>query len=548
MPTLKRLSAHLMFFVVLMAAFAALTGVWHRLDYAVYRRWYLPKHVPFSADIMVVDLPRFRESADHADPSDFRLRLADLLGNLAARKPHPDAVALDVVFSNDGRGLPALTAAVDSLTTNEVAVYAVVDPKEPSGGGALLPWKTIWEDQAAGLYQEHLSGYGHTQINSPYMGVLSYDTQLALELPDGSRMSLLALPLKVVADRNRTALPAARSLVLPLADSAELAAHTYRFEHAAGATSGGRLARGSDTTSPALGGAIVVVGSFAADAPGAVSVAGPMVVASAISAQLTGGGALQPIDHPGLLLLQILVFGALTAAAFALLFEYLKRLQTHPVLTAVLSAIIALAGLAGTAAAGRLLGFATPVGLPLFAIGLAALLAWHFALKFLVTGLAEGSGKYDVFISYSRQQGDWVVANVLEPLKAMRKSDGSPLAIYFDKESISIGEAFTTKYMWAIVDSTFFLPVFSPEYYGKMHCSNEMDLAYKRAMDKRVALLPVATTLAAVPAIYSHLNIAIADQNAAFFEGIRKRLLQPDPPMGVEHAPSGIPPATTNHS
>jgi len=528
MPTLKRLSSHVLFFIVLMSLVAALTGVWRSLDYAVYRRFYLPQQAPFSTGVVLVDLPRFRPAVDHGDPTDFRLRLADLLDAIAARKPHPDAVVLDVVFANDARALPALAAAVDSLTRNEVGVYAVVDPQEPNGT-ALLTWPKIWEEHAASLYQEHLSGYGHTRVHPPHAGVFTYDTELDLTLADGSVMALTSLPVKVVTDRNHTPLPRAKSLVLPLTDSSAIKARTWRFDHAAGATSGGRFTQGADTTMPDLGGTIVLVGSFADDTPIEAGLAGPMVVASALSAQLDGGTTLQPIDHPVLLILQILAFGALTAAVFALLFEFVQRLQTHPVATAVLSSLAAAASLVGIAAAGRLLGFATPVGLSLFGIALAGLLAWHFALKFLVTGVAEGSDKYDVFISYSRQHGDWVVKNLLEPLKAMRKADGSPLSIYFDKESISIGEPFTTKYMWAIVDSRYFLPVFSPEYYGKPHCRNEIDLGYKRYVDKRMALLPVALTLDAVPPIYTQLNILIVDQNPTFIEDIRKRLLQPEP-------------------
>jgi hypothetical protein len=528
LPTLKRLAAYLLLFVVLMSVFAALTGVWRRVDYAVYRRFYLPKSVPFSQGIVLVDLPRFRTDADHGDPTDFRLRLGDLLGNIAARSRHPREVLLDVAFANDPRGLAELSAAVDSLARNEVPAYAVLNPREPDGTG-LLTWGRIWEEHAAGLYQDHLAGYGHTWIDAPYPGVLTYDTELELALADGSQMSLMALPLKVVMDREQETAPRARSLVLALADTADIAARTYRFEHAPGVTGGGRFTRGADTTAPDFGDAVVLVGSFEADVPSEVGVAGPRIVASALSAELGGGTTLQPNDKPVLLLVQVLAFAALTAGIYALLFKYVTRLQTRPVVTATLSVVLALAVLAAVAAAGRPLGIATPVGLTVFAVVIAGGLAWHYALKFLVTGLAEGSGKYDVFISYSRQQGDWVVANVLEPLKAMKKSDGTPLSIYFDKESISIGEPFTTKYMWAIVDSRFFLPVFSPEYYGKSHCRNEMDLAYKRAMDKRVALLPVALTLGAVPAIYSHLNIAIADQNPAFFEGLRKRLLEPDP-------------------
>ncbi len=503
------------------------------MDYAVYHRFYLPKNIPFSPGIVLVDVPRIRTASDHADPTDFRLRLADLLNNLAARQRHPDAVALDVVFSSDARGLAELTAAVDSLVRNEVAVYAVVDPQEASGGGMLLPWEKVWEDQAASLYQEHLTGYGHTQINAPFMGVLSYDTKLELKLPDDSRMSLMALAVKVVTDRNRTPPPTGASLVLPLADSSAINAQTWRFEHAPGMTSGGRFLRGADTTGLDLADAIVLVGSLDEDRPGQVAVAGPLVVASAFSALLTPEGVPQPNNRPVLLLAQILVFGALTAAIFALLFQYVKRLQTTPRLTAVLSGTLSAAALAALAAAGRQLGFATPVGLTLVAIAVAAFLAAHFALKFLVTGMAEGSGQYDVFISYSRQQYDWVAANLLEPLKALRKADGTPLSIYFDRESISIGEPFTTKYMWAIVDSRFVLPVFSPEYYGKNHCRNEIDLAYKRKMDGKLGLLPVATTVTAIPTIYSHLDTSIVDQTPDFFEKIRKTLLQPEAPTAT---------------
>lgn len=529
MLTVERFSVHLLAFVVLMAGLAALTNVWHRVDYAVYHRFYLPKEVPFSPAVVLVDMPRFRTPADHSDPTDWRLRLADLLNHIAAGRLHPDVVALDVVFGNDPRGLPELSAAVDALRRSEVSVYAVVDPMEPNGGGTLLPWDKIWEDQAASLYQDHLTGYGHTQINAPFMGVLSYDPTMDLKLPDGSSMQLMALQVKVIADRNATPPPSARSIVFPVASPAAVAAQTYQFQHMPGLTSRGYFMQGADTTSPDLANTIVLVGSLGDDQPGQVSVAGPVLVASALSAELLGGVALQPIDRPGLLIVEILVFAALTVALFALLFQYVKRLQTMPVLTATLAGMMAVAALAGVAAAGRALGFATPVGLALVAIVLAGIVTWHFALKFLVTGVADGSGQYDIFISYSRQQGDWVVANLLTPLKALRKPDGSPLSIYFDRESISIGEAFTTKYMWAIVDSKFFLPVFSPEYYAKNHCRNEIDLGYKRYVDKRIKLIPVALSLAAVPDIYTPLNIVLVDQDPAFFETIKKRLLQGEP-------------------
>jgi len=171
------------------------------------------------------------------------------------------------------------------------------------------------------------------------------------------------------------------------------------------------------------------------------------------------------------------------------------------------------------------LKYVVPVGLTLFTIGLTGILAWHFALMFLVTGVAEGSGKYDAFISYSREHGDWVVKHVYEPLKAMRKADGSELAIFFDRAAIGPGEAFTSKYMWAIVDSRFFIPVFSDDYYGKNHTRNEMDLAYKRSVDKKIVILPIARTSSPVPEIYSHLNYLDASANPGFMEEIGRAIL-----------------------
>ena len=88
-----------------------------------------------------------------------------------------------------------------------------------------------------------------------------------------------------------------------------------------------------------------------------------------------------------------------------------------------------------------------------------------------------------------------------------------------------LGEAFTTRYMWAIVDSRFFIPIFSDDYYGRKHTRNEMDMAYKRFVEKKIVILPVALTAQPVPEIYSHLNYVDAQANPQFIEDIQKSLL-----------------------
>ena len=194
-------------------------------------------------------------------------------------------------------------------------------------------------------------------------------------------------------------------------------------------------------------------------------------------------------------------------------------------LTAWLSVGTSAVALAVVAAAALTLTYVLPVGLTLFAILLTGILAWHFALTFLVTGVTEGSGKYDAFISYSRQHGEWVVKNVYEPLKAMRKADGSELTLFFDRTEIGLGEAFTARYMWAIVDSRCFIPIFSDDYYARNHTRNEMDVAYKRSVEKKIVILPIVHTSRPVPEIYSHLNYVDAQANPRFIEEIRKVLL-----------------------
>jgi hypothetical protein len=232
-----------------------------------------------------------------------------------------------------------------------------------------------------------------------------------------------------------------------------------------------------------------------------------------------------PLDHAGVVAGLILAMGLLTAGAIGLLFKFVPRLQSRPALLAVSGSLTGLALLALTGAACHSMGYVMPVGLPLAAVLLAGLLGWRHAAKYLAAGAAEGSGEYDVFISYSRQHGDWVAANVFAPLAAVRKPDGQPLKIFFDRTAIGLGEAFTSKYMWAIVDSRVFVPVFSADYYGKNHCRNEMDLAFKRHIDKRLRIAPIALEAGAVPEIFSVLNYIDVLTNPRFIDDIVRTIL-----------------------
>jgi hypothetical protein len=105
-------------------------------------------------------------------------------------------------------------------------------------------------------------------------------------------------------------------------------------------------------------------------------------------------------------------------------------------------------------------------------------------------------------------------------LAAYTKPNGEKLNIFYDKKSIGLGEMFTTKYMWAIVDTKFFIPVFSDDYYAKNHCRNEMDCAVKRDVEKLLHIQGVALSFNAVPEAFHCINFVDVTQNPAFIDVI----------------------------
>jgi hypothetical protein len=527
--TLKRLSPYFVVFVILLSGFVA-TGLWHYLDYLLYRALYFDASGDnrLADNILLIDVPYRRNLSDN-DPTEYRQRLADLLNAIAEDdKARPSAVILDIYIANDRRGLPELEDAIRRLTTRRggsVDVYASLNAFESENKQAT----DVWNEHAQDLYRHVLKGYGHTALHL-FMGVLSYAPELELSA-DGTTELLLALPVKVAADYLGQAYqPASGETVLAIGPEESVDGHTVAFTHAGTRTSGGRFvatrAEGAPAAAAGLDRKIVVIGSVAEDRfPGAPQ-AGPKLIAWALTDELQGHKrSRQPLNDAGILLGQVLFFALLTVGAFALLFQYVKPLQTRPVALACLAVAISSATLALAAKAVLSMNYVTPVGLTLFAIVVAGILAWQFTLKFLVSGVADSSGKYDAFISYSRQQSDWVVKNVYEPLKAMRKADGTPLNVFFDRTDIGLGETFTTKYMWAIVHSQFFIAIFSEDYYGRNHCRNEMDLAYKRLVEKKITILPIEVASGAVPPIYSTLNCMDARANPRFIEDIERALL-----------------------
>ena len=196
MTTPKRLSSYLLVFVVLLAGFVA-TDLWRYLDYFVYRTLYLDsaKHIQLAENILLIDLP-YRSNDSDNDPTEYRRRLADLLGVIgASERERPQAVILDVWISNDTRGLPDQADAITRLRQRRegpVDVYASFNPDADGKQTA----RQLWKEHAQDLYTSVLTGYGHTLLNLS-MGVLSYAPELQIPATAGTTELIWALPTKV---------------------------------------------------------------------------------------------------------------------------------------------------------------------------------------------------------------------------------------------------------------------------------------------------------------------------------------------------------------
>jgi len=524
MAKLRRLGLPLLAFFAVLALVAA-SGAQRPLDYAAYRFQLSDRHedLELSDEIRLVDLPYPTAMQDRGDPTLFRARLAELLGAFAADPANlPKAVVLDIWFSKDDRGLAPLAEAIRHLEQSRVPTYASFNPEAEGRAD----FDALMREHAQTLYQDTLTGYGHTLVYL-HRGILSYKRELGFPTPAGTRY-LRALPSTVARDLQWPDAFAASSLVVPVGNERSVDERTVKFVHEGDAPNGGRFVRAGAPApvTPDFRGAVVVVGSFAADVHAGAPQAGPKLVAWALDDARRGHrNARVPLDHPGVVAGLVIALGLVTIAAFGLLFKFVAPLQSRPAVLALGGTLTGAIALFLVGAACYAMGFVMPVGLGVCAIVLAAGLGWRYASRYLAAGAAEGSGQYDVFISYSRSQGDWVAENVFKPLSALRKADGQPLKIFFDRTEIDLGEAFTAKYMWAIVESRVFVPVFSADYYGKNHCRNEMDLAFKRHVDKRLRIAPIALAEGAVPEIFSVLNYIDVRANPRFIDEIARIVL-----------------------
>lgn len=118
---------------------------------------------------------------------------------------------------------------------------------------------------------------------------------------------------------------------------------------------------------------------------------------------------------------------------------------------------------------------------------------------------------YDIFLSYSRRDLDWVSSALLRPLLCAQRRDGGNLRVFFDLNAIEPSDAWRRVVTNAIQRCKHFIPIYSKQYFKSKFCTWELDLAQGRDLDatKRL-ILPVNLDACSVPFAYSLIQFVPA--------------------------------------
>jgi len=542
MLTLKRLGIYLATFLIVVSFVIGLVD-WKWLDKYLVNEANKTSNQDnlLNKKIVVVNLEKPAGGSEGESFKLFRQHIISLLHTIAQEareKNAPEGVVLDIWFSNDTTELENLKAALKQLKDLNVPVYAVYNINEDHEYSNIdnIDFDDIEAKHAVDLYNDYLAGSGGKSPGSgryhtffyPDKDVVNYENDIQLSSGIFDSVLIESLARRVYTDlTDSKPLPKREGSVVPIRSSEEISRKTYTFiADSIQSTRVFQPAEGVNTPID-IDKNILIVGDISNDIVdfGDKKIPGPYIVTWALSDLLGNNSNLKlPIENLYVIIGQILFFSLFTVLVFALLFKYVKSLQTKPAFIAVMAFMISMIFFF---IYGKLIlsfNYVIPAGHTIAAMIVASLLSWRFAHKFLVTGVAEGSQKYDVFISYSRSQGDWVDKNVYEPLAAFRKPNGDKLNIFFDKKSIGIGEAFTAKYMWAIVDTKNFIAILSEDYYIKNHCRNELDCAVKRKVEKLLNIQMIAFSDKAVPEAFNSFNYFEKTRNPDFIKVIEDTL------------------------
>lgn len=525
-------------YILLMIISVVFMPVWRELDWRIFAWLNRSTPLPVAKKVVLIDVPYSQT------PSEFRQRISGLLDTIADdNDDRPEVVVLDTWISADITGLSGLQASIHRLQELSVPVYAGINPlKGGTRGKDDVELDPDYMSKHAQNVYGILHGSGHTMFNHLF-GVLHYKPRL--DFPDGR--TLWSLP--VILAKDLRGVPYRDDPVfVHLGSVEELHQRTYIYHHAEPDNRPFFTAYNSEsetsrpaTVKPDFRGKIVVVGSLKEDKEKFNALSGPDVLSFAISERILpkeSSMRAELLESPLLLFIVMTGFAVLAVTVFWLMFRKLPGLRAHHWLVALVSAGICLVLLALWVSGLSMLNKVYP---QISLVVISVLVSLGFTGWYTKRGLerklilppedkrkkgAEELPNYDVFISYARTPENcaWVKANVYEKLIGLKKSDGSPLRVFFDERGIEPGEDWYTKLALAIVGSRFFLPVYTAEYFERKFCQFEMEKAAPRQVDLKDFIIALAREDVVVPKQYEGIQYLDVRKSPDFIERIAERI------------------------
>lgn len=545
--TFKRFLFYIIVFIGVMNVFYWSGFLWKTTDEMVVTKlsYDTEKASEVRGSIAVVDVNILQNnpSIDEGCISCQRKIIVNLLKTINAESTKPEVLILDFSFSNDTTQIEALKREIKILQES-VEVYASYDIDEYLAAPEDQKDFFSFDIQQAQELYDLLGKRLHTNYTLKYKAndkrfLIEHETVKYLnDLKfDGSidSVAIESVIKRVDLDQSDTnAIVSYELNEVPLGNPESIEAETYRFNPGKEDNLGQFVAHTKNPKEKLdfKRKDFVIVGDLTNDRINAAESSdiyfpGPYLVAWTLSEELADENQKiikQYESSMAINIIQVIVFSLFVVLIFGLLFKYVKKLQTKPLVLAILSVIVTFGFLVLYVVLFLSQNKIPLIGLTSIGIVLAALLTWRFALKFLVMGIIEGGGVYDVFISYSHNDYDWVKEKLYLPLSEYKKKDGSKLKIFFDEKSIGLGEHFTMKYMKGIVDSKIIIPVISKSYKVKNHCQNELSIAVKRSVEKLMTMTIITFDFADVPDELTHLLVLDVNQNKKYMEALEEEL------------------------
>lgn len=472
--------------IIAFLAFALIPGL-HTLDMRLASWLQRNAAHRLHSDIVVIDVPGVGRIPE------FRSTLAALLQHLAADPQEaPRSIALDIWF--DGEIRDSEQELVDAITMlqshrHPVSIHGVVSVM---GLGAQLKEDDARE-HALRLY-ERMDSVGHNYFaHGP--GWVFYDPML----PTGR----IATAVHLAGRADFSDLDPSRPIQVHIGPSLERSQPAQILSFDPDCTSAFRRYKGACIHPPPnLRSKILIIGRLAEDRPlGADSLSGPEIVAWALNDLIDARAGTRRLTTSATLHLGLVLAMPLSALAlFAALLRFLRGWRLRPWRIAALAGMLTLIIPMLLILTARSLGqdysqVLLPLSLTVVLLGLAA----HYRTS--ANYRAELLGRvrsihahvaYDVFISYRSSHAEWVQAELMPSLKALRRADGMPLTVFLDNEKLH-SDSYVRQLELAVYESKIFVPVLTPDYFDpdKPYCRWEMTNAFNRMPHAAVRMIPL---------------------------------------------------------